>query len=105
MPAVTPDVFLYVAAGLFGAMIGSFLNVCIHRLPRHESIIWPPSRCPACSGRIAPYDNIPILGFLWLWGRCRLCRAPISFRYGYPDNKSHGHIVVTHKPGVVGATP
>ncbi len=81
MPAVPPDVFLYVAAGLFGAMIGSFLNVCIHRLPRHESIIWPPSRCPACSGRIAPYDNIPILGFLWLWGRCRLCRAPISFRY------------------------
>ncbi len=78
---VPPDIFLYVVVGLFGAMIGSFLNVCIHRLPRQESIIWPSSRCPACSGRIAPYDNIPIVSFLLLRGRCRACRAPIPFRY------------------------
>jgi leader peptidase (prepilin peptidase)/N-methyltransferase len=81
MPAVPPDVFLYVTVGLFGAIIGSFLNVCIHRLPQHQSIVWPSSRCPACGGRIAPYDNVPILSFLWLRGRCRTCRAPISFRY------------------------
>ena len=81
MPAVPPDLFLYAAVGWFGAMIGSFLNVCIHRLPRHESIVWPSSRCPACGGRIAPYDNVPILSFLWLRGRCRACQAPISFRY------------------------
>jgi leader peptidase (prepilin peptidase)/N-methyltransferase len=81
MPAVPPDILLYIAVGLFGAAIGSFLNVCIHRLPRHESIVWPSSRCPACGGRIAPYDNIPILSFLWLRGRCRACRAPISLRY------------------------
>jgi leader peptidase (prepilin peptidase) / N-methyltransferase len=81
MSAVPPDIFLYVAVGLFGAAIGSFLNVCIYRLPKHESIVWPSSRCPACGGRIAPYDNVPILSFLWLRGRCRACRAPISLRY------------------------
>lgn len=76
-----PDFFPYAVAGLFGSIIGSFLNVCIYRLPRHESIVWPASRCPACGQRIAAYDNIPILAFLWLRGRCRACRAPISFRY------------------------
>jgi leader peptidase (prepilin peptidase)/N-methyltransferase len=81
MPAVPPDLFPYIAVGLFGAVIGSFLNVCIHRLPRHESIVRPSSRCPACGKQIAPYDNVPILSFLWLRGRCRACRAPISFRY------------------------
>ncbi len=81
MPSVPPDAFSYLVAGLFGAAIGSFLNVCIHRLPHHESVIWPSSRCPACGGRIAPYDNIPLLSFLWLRGRCRACRAPISLRY------------------------
>lgn len=76
-----PDLFVYVASGLFGAVIGSFLNVCIYRLPRHESIIWPSSHCPSCQGRIAPSDNIPILSYLWLGGRCRACAAPISLRY------------------------
>ncbi len=68
-------------AGLFGAVIGSFLNVCIHRLPRQESIIWPASHCPACGNRIAFYDNVPLLSYLLLRGRCRACRTPISFRY------------------------
>jgi leader peptidase (prepilin peptidase)/N-methyltransferase len=64
-----------------GAIIGSFLNVCAYRLPRHESIIWPSSHCPQCNHPIAWYDNIPILSYLVLAGRCRHCRAPISWRY------------------------
>lgn len=66
---------------LFGALVGSFLNVCIYRLPREESVAWPSSHCPACSRAIAPYDNIPILSYVALAGRCRSCRAKISLRY------------------------
>ncbi|WHZ27255.1 MAG: Leader peptidase (Prepilin peptidase) / N-methyltransferase [Nitrospira sp.] len=68
-------------AGLLGALIGSFLNVCIYRLPRQESIVWPGSHCPRCAQPIAWYDNIPILSYLALAGRCRYCTASISFRY------------------------
>lgn len=68
-------------AGLFGALIGSFLNVCIYRLPRQESIAWPGSHCPRCSHPIAWYDNIPILSYFTLAGRCRHCTARIPFRY------------------------
>ena len=64
-----------------GAVIGSFLNVAIHRLPRDESVVFPSSRCPRCETPIAPYDNIPILSYLWLRGRCRHCRGVISPRY------------------------
>lgn len=81
MPPVPTDIFIYVTVGMFGAAIGSFLNVCIYRLPKHESVVRPSSRCPACEKKIAPYDNVPILSFLWLRGRCRACRAPISLRY------------------------
>ena len=70
---------IFVAA--FGAIIGSFLNVVIHRLPREESIVFPNSRCPACSALIRPFDNIPILSYLSLRGRCRSCGAKISPRY------------------------
>jgi len=66
---------------LMGAMIGSFLNVVIHRVPRGQSIVLPSSACPACGAAIHFYDNIPILSFLILRGRCRSCRAPISPRY------------------------
>ena len=69
-----------IAAGL-GALIGSFLNVCIHRLPRCESIVWPGSHCPSCGTTIEYYDNIPLLSYLWLMGRCRTCQRPISIRY------------------------
>jgi leader peptidase (prepilin peptidase)/N-methyltransferase len=66
---------------VFGAMIGSFLNVCIARLPKGESIFWPPSHCPKCNEPISFFDNIPIIGFLVLGGRCRSCRQQISLRY------------------------
>ena len=66
---------------LFGLIIGSFLNVCIVRLPREESIVRPASRCPRCGAAIAWYDNIPVLSFLLLRGKCRRCGQPISWRY------------------------
>lgn len=66
---------------IFGLCIGSFLNVCIYRLPESKSIIHPGSRCPKCNSGIRFYDNIPVLSYLWLKGRCRHCNAPISFRY------------------------
>lgn len=65
----------------FGAIVGSFLNVVIHRYPREESIVFPPSHCPNCGARIRAYDNVPILSYLWLRGRCRACREPFSVRY------------------------
>ncbi len=66
---------------IFGSCIGSFLNVCIYRLPNSKSIVTPPSACPGCNTPIRFYDNIPILSFLLLGGRCRSCRAAISIRY------------------------
>ncbi|HYR75517.1 MAG TPA: prepilin peptidase [Pyrinomonadaceae bacterium] len=66
---------------VFGAVIGSFLNVVIHRLPREQSIVFPKSTCPSCRAPIRAYDNIPILSFLILRGRCRKCGAKISARY------------------------
>lgn len=64
-----------------GAAVGSFLNVVIYRLPAGLSLLYPPSRCPHCHTRLRPYDNVPILGWLWLRGRCRYCHATISIRY------------------------
>ena len=64
-----------------GLVVGSFLNVVIHRLPRGESVAWPGSRCPACGTPIGARDNLPVLSFLLLRGRCRHCAAPISWRY------------------------
>jgi leader peptidase (prepilin peptidase)/N-methyltransferase len=66
---------------IFGAFIGSFLNVCIHRLPRNESIVAPPSRCYSCGTRVQWYDNLPIISYLVLRGRCRWCGASFSPRY------------------------
>ena len=87
LTAVLPDLnllpppLIYVTAGIFGAIIGSFLNVVIHRLPREESIVLPSSRCPACGASIAFYDNVPVLSYLMLGGRCRSCKTHISARY------------------------
>ena len=68
-------------AGVLGAIVGSFLNVVAYRLPRRESLITPASHCPACNAPVRPYDNIPILSWLLLRGRCRSCEAAISPRY------------------------
>jgi leader peptidase (prepilin peptidase)/N-methyltransferase len=68
-------------AGVLGAIVGSFLNVVAYRLPRHESLITPASHCPGCGTPVKPYDNIPILSYLLLRGRCRSCSAAISPRY------------------------
>ncbi len=75
------DWLLPLIAGTVGALIGSFLNVCIYRLPRGESIVWPGSHCPSCGKAIEYYDNIPLLSYLWLAGRCRACGASIPVRY------------------------
>jgi len=66
---------------IFGAFIGSFLNVCISRLPKEESIIWPGSHCPYCKKPIRFYDNIPLLSYVLLTGKCRNCKKPISIQY------------------------
>lgn len=76
-----PQSFFYAAAGIFGAIIGSFLNVVIHRLPREESIVLPSSKCTSCGAGIAFYDNLPVISYLALRGRCRSCKTHISARY------------------------
>ena len=70
-----------ITAFIFGICIGSFLNVCICRLPEGKSIVHPPSSCPGCGKSIRFYDNIPLLSWLLLRGRCRYCQNPIAFRY------------------------
>ena len=70
-----------VTALLLGLVVGSFANVCIHRLPLGQSIVSPPSRCPCCQALIRPRDNVPVLGWTLLRGRCRSCGEPISVRY------------------------
>ena len=81
MTETLPPLLGLVAAGAFGALIGSFLNVCIHRLPLGASIVWPSSACPHCSRELSWYENIPVLSWLALRARCRTCQAPIRFRY------------------------
>jgi leader peptidase (prepilin peptidase) / N-methyltransferase len=76
-----PGAVLWFFAVAVGATIGSFVNVCIHRLPRRVSVVHPGSACPACARPIAWYDNIPVVSYLLLRGRCRGCRAPISPQY------------------------
>lgn len=73
--------FVALVVGLTGASVGSFLNVVIYRLPRGESLVRPRSRCPGCGQPLAWYDNVPIISWLVLRGRCRRCRVPISPRY------------------------
>jgi leader peptidase (prepilin peptidase)/N-methyltransferase len=72
---------IYLLVFLFGAILGSFINVCIYRLPKEQSILYPPSHCPHCGNSIRFYDNIPIVSYFILAGKCRRCKEPISFRY------------------------
>ena len=71
----------HIVSIIFGAMVGSFLNVCIFRLPKEESIIWPGSHCPHCKKPIRFYDNIPLISYFLLRGKCRYCKGPISLQY------------------------
>lgn len=75
------EVWIPWVAGLFGLALGSFLNVCTLRWPVGQSVVRPPSRCPGCATPISPRDNVPVLGWLLLRGRCRTCREPISVQY------------------------
>ncbi|OKH53792.1 prepilin peptidase [Calothrix sp. HK-06] len=79
------DVLMLVPASLIvfalGASIGSFINVVVYRLPAGLSVVYPPSRCPRCLNELKAYDNVPVLGWLWLKGRCRYCKSKISMRY------------------------
>ncbi|UCH90411.1 MAG: prepilin peptidase, partial [Nitrospirota bacterium] len=72
---VWPSVFI------LGIIIGSFLTVCVHRVPKGDSIVAPRSTCPQCGAQISWYDNLPLLSFLWLKGRCRVCQGGIPARY------------------------
>lgn len=76
-----PEAWLPALAAVLGLAVGSFLNVCVTRWPEDESVVAPPSRCPRCGARIAWLDNIPILSYLILRGRCRSCAQPISWQY------------------------
>ena len=76
-----PEFVAYIFVFLFGAVVGSFLNVVIHRVPLEQSIVFPNSKCPKCDTAIKPYDNIPVLSWLILGGKCRACKASISPRY------------------------
>ena len=71
----------FLIAFTFGAIVGSFLNVCIARLPKEESIVYPPSRCPSCRHPLLWHDNVPVLSFIFLKGRCRNCQGRISIQY------------------------
>ncbi|MEA3306550.1 MAG: prepilin peptidase, partial [Elusimicrobiota bacterium] len=75
------EIFLIFIVAVLGLMIGSFLNVCIYRVPKELSIIKPRSLCPKCSKALKFYDNIPVLSFIILGGKCRNCKYPISWRY------------------------
>jgi leader peptidase (prepilin peptidase) / N-methyltransferase len=82
---VLPTWLLWLVAGVTGAAVGSFLNVCIHRWPAEQSVIRPPSRCPACEHPLAWRDNIPVIGWVLLRGRCRYCGTGVSAQYPLID--------------------
>ncbi len=91
---------VWVAWFLIGCVVGSFLNVCIYRMPREQSIVHPRSRCPHCAHPIAWYDNVPLLSFLDLRGRCRHCQHPIHWRYPVVEALSGvAAVVVLHRVG------
>lgn len=75
------NIILYIFVFIFGLIIGSFLNVCIYRIPRNESISFPPSHCTNCGNNIKPYDLIPVISYIFLKGKCRNCGEKISIRY------------------------
>ena len=103
---IVPPVAGYVIAGVFGAIIGSFLNVVIHRVPNEESIVFPNSRCPSCGAVIAFYDNIPVLSWAMLGAKCRRCKERISIRYPAVELLTAAlFVMVARHDGLSGALP
>jgi len=96
----------YIIVGVFGAIIGSFLNVVVHRLPREESVVLQHSRCPSCGVAIAFYDNVPVLSYLMLRRRCRSCHTAISARYPAVELLTALlYVAVTWHDGLTAALP
>jgi leader peptidase (prepilin peptidase)/N-methyltransferase len=95
---MSADALALAGIAILGLAIGSFLNVCIHRLPRQASIVNPPSACPQCGYTLRWIDNVPVLSYVLLGGRCRQCRTPISVRYPIVELLTMavfiGHVVV-----------
>jgi leader peptidase (prepilin peptidase)/N-methyltransferase len=87
----------------FGLVVGSFLNVCIHRLPRRESVVWPASHCAQCARTLAWFENVPVVSWAALGGRCRTCRAPIAV--SYPLVEAVTAAVFAGAYSIYGATP
>jgi len=102
-----PNGLLVLAVAAFGAVIGSFLNVVIHRVPREESIAFPASHCTSCGTAIRPYDNVPVVSWALLRGRCRSCRSPISARYPAVELLTAGLFALTFllRSGLTAALP
>lgn len=101
-----PDAGLLVAA-LFGLLAGSFLNVCIYRLPRGESIVWPASRCTRCGRDLSWYENIPVLSWIALRARCRTCGEPIAMMYPIVELATAGvfaAVYALYGPSLLGAS-
>lgn len=89
---------------LLGLVLGSFYNVCIYRLPKGESVLWPPSHCPKCGRHLTPVELVPVVGHLILKGRCRGCRAPIGVQYPLVELLAMGlALLAFHQYGLTGA--
>ena len=96
----TGNIYFFAAVFfLFGMVFGSFLNVCIYRMPREISVVSPRSACPACEAPIAAYDNIPVLSWLILGGKCRNCKAPISPRYAAVELLTGAFFAISYLTG------
>lgn len=96
---------MWVSIFMLGLVIGSFLAVCIHRIPQGRSVVTPRSACPACGTQIAWYDNVPLLSFLWLRGQCRACRRGIPLRYPLIEMVNGlGYLLVVWKFGMTWET-
>src|SRR5207253_8267968 len=85
LPFLVVTALVAAISGVYGLIIGSFLNVVIWRVPRKESIVKPPSHCPACDAKIANRDNVPVISWLLLRGRCRNCGTAIASRYPFVE--------------------
>lgn len=97
---------IYIIVGVLGLVVGSFLNVCIYRIPRTQSIILPSSRCPLCGLPINPLDNIPLVSYMLLMGRCRHCGGRISLRYPFIETlNAILYVILIYRFGIGWYTP